>query len=350
MSKSGSTALVRAKGFGDLPERIARLAGEHVLFDIFEKEGLPLSLCEALDTPIPLRSMVGLFARGADALDNRTFGLDVGQEMTHKGYGLWLEYSASAPTLGEAIKRACVTSWAHQSGSRLELVGEGTHSILRYVTPTFGASKVSYSDHLLPPMLTFVRLYLGRQWCPDWIEVEYSRDAGTRLIEDRLQVGLRCRRPGTGLAIPTTALARGRSGPFPGTGRIITLRDVEADVILADAPEPARAISAVVALRLLDGQSDVEGAARLLGLGVQGLQRRLREKGYTYREIVEEARRARAVRLLVETRMSVFTIGLSLGYETHAAFTRAFIRWMRCTPSEFRKASAGGAQGASKPQ
>lgn len=337
MSYSGTTPLVRAKGFGGLPERVEREAGERVLFDIFEQEGVPLALRETPDMPMPLHAMVGLFARGAAALDCRTFGLDIGEQMTHRGFGLWLEYSAAAPTLGEGIGRAIATSWAHQSGARLELVREGEHSLLRYATPSCGADKTAYADHLLPPMLTFVRLYLGRQWRPDWAEMEYARDPRALQIEDRLGIGLRCRRPATGLAIRTGALAGSRSLLTQKAGRVVTLRDVMADVILADAPEPARALSAVVALRLLDGRSDIEGAARLVGLGVQSLQRRLREKGFTYREIVDEARRARAVRLLVETQISGLAIALSLGYDSHSSFTRAFIRWMGCTPTEYRQ-------------
>lgn len=341
MSYSGNTALARAKGFGGLPARVEQQAGERVLFDVFEKERLPLALRDAPDMPMPLHSMVSLFARSAAALDSRTFGLDIGEQMTHRGFGLWLEYSAAGLTLGEGIRRAIATSWAHQSGSRLELVREGEHGLLRYVTPSFDASKIAYADHLLPPMLTFVRLYLGPQWRPDWAEVDYIRDPAAGLIEDRLQIGLRCQRPATGLAIRAAALARGRNARPPGASRVVTLRDVLADVILADAPEPARALSAVVALRLLDGRTDIEGAAYLVGLSIQGLQRRLREKGYTYREIVEEARRSRAIRLLVETRMSVLAVALSLGYDSHASFTRAFARWMGCTPSEFRQGNGG---------
>ena len=188
-------------------------------------------------------------------------------------------------------------------------------------------------------MLTFVRLYLGARWRPDRAEVEYARDPQASQVEDRLQVDLRCGRPGLGLALKPSELSRQRINRTTGRTQIVTLRDVLADVILSDAPEPARALSAVVALRLLDGQSDIDGAAHLVGLGVQGLQRRLREKGFTYREIVEEARRARAVRLLVETQMSILAISLSLGYDTHGSFTRAFVRWMGCTPSEYRQSA-----------
>ena len=337
MRGPGSIVLVRAKGFGALPEKIERQAGEQALIDMFAREHLPMALRDAPQTPIPLHSMMGLFARGAAALDHRTFGLDVGEEMTHRGYGLWIEHAAAAPTLGEGLRRAIATSWAHQSGARLELVRDGGHRILRFATPTFDVSKVQHCDHLLPPMLTFVRLYLGARWRPDWAEVEYARDPEAKQVEDRLQVDLRCERPGSGLALKASELSRRRINRITGRTRIVTLRDVLADVILSDAPEPARALSAIVALRLLDGQSDIDGAAHLAGLGVQGLQRRLREKGFTYREIVEEARRARAIRLLIETQMSILAISLSLGYDTHGSFTRAFIRWMGCSPSEYRR-------------
>lgn len=337
MSSSGSAVLVRASGLGGLPDLVERQAGERVLADIFARERLPVALRDAPDTPIPLRSMMGLFARGAAALDTRTFGLDVGEGMTHRGYGLWAEHAAAAATLGEALQRLVATSWAHQSGARLELVRNGSHRVFRFATPTFDVSKMQHCDHLLPPILTFIRLFLGRQWTPDWAEVEYVRDPEAWLVEERLQFELRCGQQGSGLAVKASELGRRRGVQLGGATRIVTLRDVLADVTLADAPDPARALSAVVALRLLDGHSDIEGAAYLVGLSVQGLQRRLRLIGYTYREIVDEARRARAIRLLLETQMTVLAIALSLGYETHASFTRAFARWMGCSPSEYRK-------------
>lgn len=339
MSFSRTTALVRAKGFGDLPARIERLAGERTAVDVFEKEALPIVLWETPETPMPLRSMVSLFARAAGTLGWRTLGLEVGEQMACNAYGRWLEYSFGAPTLGEAIERACSTSWAHLRGPRLELVPSGEYSILKFVTPSLDVDTIQYADHILPTMLSFVRLYLGRQWRPYWAEVNYARDPSAKLVEDRLQIALRCEATATGIPVRTSDLNRRRDINPVSAVNIVTLRDVWADVILADAPKPARAVSAIVTLRLLDGKSDIEGAAKLIGLGVQGLQRRLREKGYTYREIVDYARRARAIRLLVETHMSISAIGYSLGYEDHATFTRAFIRWMGCAPSEYRNVS-----------
>nr|WP_272211646.1 helix-turn-helix transcriptional regulator [Marinicella sp. W31]MDC2877537.1 helix-turn-helix transcriptional regulator [Marinicella sp. W31] len=108
------------------------------------------------------------------------------------------------------------------------------------------------------------------------------------------------------------------------------------DVVLVGAPEPARSFSAVVSLRLLEGKSDIDGAARMAGLSVQGLQRRLRSTGYTYKDILEVARRTRAVMLLTQTSVSIAEIAFSLGYDEQANFTRAFNRWLGCSPSTFR--------------
>ena len=71
--------------------------------------------------------------------------------------------------------------------------------------------------------------------------------------------------------------------------------------------------------------------------GVRSLQRQLLEKGYSYREIVTIARNERAVSLLRETSLPIMEIALLLGYEDHASFTRAFRRWMGCSPLEFRR-------------
>lgn len=83
---------------------------------------------------MPLRAMMGLFARSAWALEDQTWGVALGKRMTDKGYGLWLVDSVRAATLGEARGSAVTTGWALQIGSRLELASEGEPSILRLAT------------------------------------------------------------------------------------------------------------------------------------------------------------------------------------------------------------------------
>ncbi len=341
LSSHGSVALTRATGLGSLPALLEARAGERALIRVFEDERVPLGVLEQLQTPIPVTAMIGLFSRAARLTGDRLLGLDVGTTMTHRSYGRWVDYSLAAPTFATGIHRACATIWAQQSACRMELLGTGARRLWRYVpAPLPGLDQIAHSDHILPSLLAFARAFLGPGWRPDWAEVNYPRDADAGRLEEALGIPVRFGAEGIGIAMRASVLDAPRRQDPVRPGAPITVREVMADVLMSEAAEPARSLSAVVALRLLDGASDLDGAARLAGFSVQGLQRRLRQSGHTYREIVDRARRQRAAHLLHETELSVVEIALSLGYEDHANFTRAFNRWWGCPPSEFRRSHA----------
>lgn len=334
----GSYHLVRASGFGPLPKVFEHRAGEFALWRAFEQEGLPVEVIGAPQTPIPIRSMIGLFERCAHVLGDRTFGLDVGFEMAKAwGFGLWGRYGVGAPTFGEAIARYNQTFWAHSRGGRLELVKSGDRWLWRCVGRSNNGAGTQHADHLIGPMLIIAREFLGPKWSPDWIEVSYRRDPEASLLEDRLQVPVHFGCLGTGMVFTSENLSARRNRNASEAGGIITLREVAADIVLADTPEPARSLSAIVALRLLEGRTDIEGTARMAGISVRSLQRRLMQEGQTYREIVSSTRKARALSLLRETDLPIVEVAMLLGYEDHASFTRAFHQWMGCPPLAFRR-------------
>lgn len=333
----------RALGFGPLPALLERRAGSKALQRSFEAEGLPLTLLDSPRTLLPLSAMTGVFERAARQAGERTFGLDVGEAMTHRGFGLWVDYALAGDTLAEGLERLGRSVVAHQSFCGLELTEAGGARVWRYRSPALGIDRRQHSDHILLPMLHFVRHYLGSGWKPRWVELNYARDPEADRLEARLALPLRFGRPGIGLALSAGELRAANPRRPRGAVRILTLRDVFADSVLGDAPEPARSLAAIVTLRLLEGRTDIEGAAALAGLGVQGLQRRLRHTGLTYREVVRRARRARAESLLLETRMTVTEVALSLGYSDHANFTRAFHDWSGTSPSAFRRHRRDGA-------
>lgn len=292
----------------------------------------------APQTPIPIRSMIGLFERCAHVLEDRTFGVDVGFEMAKVwGFGLWGRYGVTAPTFGAAIARYNQTFWAHSRGGRLELVRAGDHWLWRCVRPSIDVAATQHADHMIGPMMIIAREFLGPKWSPDWIEVSYPRDPEAHLLEDRLQVPVHFGRPGTGMVFTAENLLARPNRNVPGASGIITLREVAADILLADMPEPARSLSAIVALRLLEGRADIEGTARMAGMSVRSLQRRLMQKGHTYREVVSATRKARALSLLRETELPIVEIAILLGYEDHASFTRAFHSWIGCSPQAYRR-------------
>jgi AraC-like DNA-binding protein len=67
------------------------------------------------------------------------------------------------------------------------------------------------------------------------------------------------------------------------------------------------------------------------------LQRRLTERGLSYRVLLDQVRYQQARELLRARRMTIEQIAVALGYSEMAAFTRAFTRWFGASPSSYRR-------------
>jgi AraC-like DNA-binding protein len=108
--------------------------------------------------------------------------------------------------------------------------------------------------------------------------------------------------------------------------------------VVSDRPPrtSAEATRALIKFRLADSIVDIEGAAKLLGMGTRKLQRQLAQENLTYRQLVEQVRMERAVDLMRESAHTVTSIALLLGYSEIASFTRAFQRWTGRAPSHYR--------------
>lgn len=104
-------------------------------------------------------------------------------------------------------------------------------------------------------------------------------------------------------------------------------------------PSPHNAIARIVHLTresIREG-IDVPGLARIAGMSPPTLNRRFREHlGMTPGNFLHQLRISRAAGLLKSSPLSVTEVALEVGYESPAAFSRAFQRRMRRSPSRYR--------------
>lgn len=80
-----------------------------------------------------------------------------------------------------------------------------------------------------------------------------------------------------------------------------------------------------------------EKAARMYGVHLRKLQRYLSMHGTSFRELNNNARFARASKMLRDTNTSITEIAESLGYTNSNNFTRAYRNWYGLTPSTYRE-------------
>lgn len=118
------------------------------------------------------------------------------------------------------------------------------------------------------------------------------------------------------------------------------LLEGRADEILARLPvRPgvAHDVQRLLAGRRVRDQGGMEEIARQLGMSSRTLQRRLAGEGVSYQQLLDEARKEAAGRLLADARLGIGEVAYLVGYSEPAPFHRAFRRWYGVTPDAFRQ-------------
>ena len=89
------------------------------------------------------------------------------------------------------------------------------------------------------------------------------------------------------------------------------------------------------------GQPELVGIARHLGTSRRSLQRALQRRGTSFSAIVDYARAELAQEYLADASKSLGSVAYLLGFSDVRAFNRAFKRWTKLTPRQFRDAKLG---------
>ncbi len=81
----------------------------------------------------------------------------------------------------------------------------------------------------------------------------------------------------------------------------------------------------------------IEEMAKELGMSIRSLNRRLEERGTSYKKIMNGVRTGLAMRYLQETNLSIDQIADLTGFSETTAFRKAFKVWTGISPSKYRK-------------
>jgi AraC-like DNA-binding protein len=95
-------------------------------------------------------------------------------------------------------------------------------------------------------------------------------------------------------------------------------------------------VRAEIARQMELGHCTIESVAQRLRMPARSLQRRLQAEGTSFRDLVDEWRRTRALSLVTNTRLPLSEVSEVLGYSEQSVFTQAFRRWYGCSPLRYR--------------
>jgi AraC-like DNA-binding protein len=101
--------------------------------------------------------------------------------------------------------------------------------------------------------------------------------------------------------------------------------------------ETERAMGALLKELLPYGEINIDHVAARLHTSTRTLQRRLRDWGFSFEEMIDGIRHTEAVRRVVVGGETITEIAFMLGYSDQAHFTRAFRRWTGTSPRDYAR-------------
>lgn len=98
-------------------------------------------------------------------------------------------------------------------------------------------------------------------------------------------------------------------------------------------------VKKIIEVRLVCGYFSSSDIAEKLNMSRQTLHRKLKEYNISFKVLLEDVRKEKALSYLKDNRIPLEGIGYKLGFKEPSAFFRAFKSWFNVTPGQFRKQS-----------
>ena len=104
-----------------------------------------------------------------------------------------------------------------------------------------------------------------------------------------------------------------------------------------DKEDIVQQVKAAILDQLPSGNVTEETVAEAVYTSKRSLQRKLNEKGTTFKTILTDVRQDLALKYIHDRKLTLTEISFMLGFSEMSSFSRAFKRWTGESPKEFRR-------------
>lgn len=300
--------------------------------------GLDPDLFSKPDNRVPCRSSGLLLKTATEMANDETLPLHLGQQVQPTHFSVFGYLMLNAPNIREVYAR-CLK---YQG-----LVGDGLHIDFEENGKEACVTVSLHEPDMLPYRryvmefhfavhVTMQRQFLGKIVYPLAVYFEHSAPEDLSqhrsLFNCELYFGAGCYK----MVFPSSILDENITHANP---QLYAMFQKIADEMLSKITEK-QYVSWKVSRLLLDllpnSKPNIETVAGEMALGVRTLQRKLRDEGFSFNELLTKVRKEMAIQHLGRRQLSIAEISYLLGFSEPSVFHRSFKKWTGQTPTDYR--------------
>jgi AraC-like DNA-binding protein len=193
-----------------------------------------------------------------------------------------------------------------------------------------------YTEYALALCLDVIRKTSDRHLTPDVVNLTHAHNAAAAGLQRHFGCPVRFGQPRNELIYPEQWLSFPSVRADPELSRLLAVEvEKRLELLGEDAPRFVELVRTAIVQGLGQGEASLQSVSRRLGLRPRSLQHLLRKEGASFAALLGEERKQRALELL-RGPDALDAVAWRLGYQSAAAFIRAFRRWTGQTPAAYR--------------
>ena len=305
---------------------------------ILHKVGIERTAFSNPDGFIPSSIFAGVLEEAARATADDCFGLHLGERFNPKSIGPLMYVVLNSPTIGAGLENVGRYEKVLNEAAKWFFTVEGDQGYIRFRLTDLGIAvpRQQHECSMAVALNTF-RIMVGSQWAPQ--EVQFAHEAPAQISEH-----LRIFSSPVLFGYETNAFVvepEFAEQHVPAADpRLYRILKQYLEEVLRAMPREDGVLASVrrtIAELMRDGDPKLSRVAKKMAMGTRTLQRRLKEYGVDFKELVQDTRQRFAVNYLKDRKNSLTEVAFLLGYSELSAFNRAFKRWTGTTPLDYQR-------------
>ena len=310
--------------------------------ELLERVQLSPHLLAQRDQRIAASTYLELLGLGVQRTGDEQLGLHLGEAVRPGYYGVLGYLIMSCATLADALHRQARYAALVGNLGQVDLADEPPRpglepQVAHSWQPFLPQQQRQLSEETLAGWVTFGHWISGLDIPPTEVRFQHAASADTSEYQRIFRCPVLFDQADNALVFPKRLLATPLG---QADAQVRLMLDAYADRLLGEIQQGPSVLDRArleLSRQLPEVGADLQQIAARLALSPRTLQRRLREAGLSFNQLVDETRQQLVLHYLRDPALELAEIAFLVGFSEPGSLARAFRRWTGQSPGEYRR-------------